>query len=129
MENGIDIEKIKAEVLAECQRLCPNRGDRYELNGPLLVIENFGSGWLFNMSLPEGTEIDLVSVARYTQDWSFVWAYRLLGLESRAKDAEIEWLRAALDSMTDSGFLLGRCDLFLEDESANNALKGGTNES
>lgn len=132
-------EEIKAAVLAEFRQVCLRPMYFYPVDNDTRLIFN-GTQYEIYIGLNCLLSLSVVGENKNT-DW--LAAYRLLGLESRAKDAEIEWLRAALDSMTDSGFLLGRCDLFLEDESAvvpalsisaiqslaNNALKGGTNES
>ena len=77
-------EEIRVAVIAECERLCPNVEDIFEIAGRLLFLEREGYGFTINMAFEKGVSIDIVYVPLTdSTDWSIEWAYRLLGLEAR----------------------------------------------
>ena len=85
-------EEIKAIVLAECQRLCPEYTEQYLSKFDLGLIGKFrdrgGDHWTLNTS----TGAVLCCIYEHQNDQAFLTAYRFLGLEVRAKDAEIDGL-------------------------------------
>jgi hypothetical protein len=138
MENQISIEEMKAAVLAECERLCPNMNE--VSHQPMFT--------LVNRPVEQGA-------SEYTNRvWEFIhpnftfliyaespfipMAYRLLGLEAKAKDAEIQRMSAALGSTQQHAENVreewGGVDDDLDSdlagiaETARTALKGGTND-
>ena len=84
-------EEMRTAVLAECERLCPHSNDeRIGLSSLdthyILPIED--GWWLIRVGATKctiGPDCDLDAM-------NWLCAYRLLGLESKAKDAEIDGL-------------------------------------
>jgi hypothetical protein len=90
-ETQKEMERIKAAVLAECERVCPNYGDKHDLGGGI-YLEATSHGW----SLYE-TRSDRQCPKCFEPIWDYLTPenttvqifYCLLGLQSRdAVEAE-----------------------------------------
>lgn len=100
MNMNISIEEMRTAVLDGCERLCPHSNDeRIGLSSLdthyILPIED--GWWLIRVGATKctiGPDCDLDAM-------NWLCAYRLLGLESKAKDAEIERLRNSMMTAID----------------------------
>ena len=74
------VEEKRASLLAECETLCPNEGDKINLLGDAALLSNCGDGiWKLDWKYMDGK----IWLCAETSDWLVEVVYRLLGLSER----------------------------------------------
>lgn len=89
-------DEIEAAVLAECERLCPNKGDKCRINDVLRIDSCVAGKWAI---ATHGGHV-VCFISNESSDGVFQAAYRILGLEAKAEGEKVAKLVEALEKRT-----------------------------